>query len=98
MVKIKTLRVGCGYVYVSWKIVNSNICRIRYAIAEFKNDRQRYRYSYGTPEYYVNFTRAPSDTVLNLTVYVTNTDTISVQGYPSSPTVLRTMYMQCTYR
>ena len=99
VVNITTIEVECGQVYVSWIVENSNICRIRNAIAELKNDIQRQTFSYGTYKNNVTLKGVPSDTLFNLTVYVTNTNTISAPGSPSSPTVVvRTMYMQCTYR
>ena len=98
MVNITTIKVGCGYVYVSWIIENSNICNISGGVASLLNFEGGGT-SIGTVNNYVNFTDVPSETLLKLTVYVTNANIIFVPGSPSSPTVVvRTMYMQSKYR
>ena len=98
MVNITAINIGCGYVYVSWIIENSNICRIHGGAASLINFDGG-GFSVATEKNYVNFTYVPSDTLFNLTVYVTNAYILFVPGSPSSSTVVvRTMYMQSTYR
>lgn len=95
LIRIVSLRAGCGYVYVSWTSDNSKICRIRHSAVRLRDFNYEYQHTSYISSNFTKITRVPSDTLLNVTIFVTTTTTLYVEGSPSISTLLRTKYMQC---
>ena len=70
MLDIVTVKLGCGYFYLSWTInSNEEICKVQtYVVYLFSPRIKHYIY---TGQTFDNFT-LPGDTVFNVTVFGTN--------------------------
>ena len=98
MIRITSLRVGCGYVYVQWISRNSKICKIRRAAVRLQDFDYEYRYTSIAYTNYTKITGVPSNTLLNVSIFVTTTNTLYLGRSPSVSTLVTTMYMQRTFK
>ena len=97
VVTLTSLRVGCGYVYVSWTTVNREICRIVYSAVQLRNSG--YSYTSISFDTYNKFTKVPSNALLTVNIYVS---AIYILSYgdsvvPDYSTSVRTKFMESMY-
>ena len=98
VITVTRLVVGCNYVFVSWRTINTEICTIHLSNVRLYNSGYSYRST--TTFNFTKFTGVPSDELLTVDLFVSPTNSITISGgdqVPAYSNTVRTDFMESMY-
>ena len=98
MITLRT-NVGCGYVQVSWRTVNTEICTIHLSDIVLRSRDSDYSSSFVSSLNHRRITGVPSDERLIVSIFVSPTNSISLgrSRVPAYSKSVRTELMESMY-